>query len=96
MIVTGGPPDWVGAVAIAALIVSAILLFPLVRALARRLEGHSVSAGVRAELADLHDRLGAMDRLESRVEDLESRLEFSERLLARAQQTLAERRQGDA
>ncbi|HSR16256.1 MAG TPA: hypothetical protein VLL51_10910 [Gemmatimonadales bacterium] len=78
---SGGPPEWVAGVTVVALIVSAILLFPLVRALARRLEGRGQDPALRGEMDMLHARLGDVDQLEQRVAELETRVEFSERLL---------------
>jgi hypothetical protein len=63
-----------------------IVLWPLVRALARRLEGRgSVDAELRTELEQMHQRLGEVDALQMRVGELEERLDFAERLLARGE-----------
>lgn len=80
---TGGPPDWVGFVAAVSIVVGAILLWPLVRALARRLEGRAVDPALRDEVDQVHDRLAQLEQLEARVAELENRIEFSERLLTR-------------
>lgn len=77
---------------VVAMTVGAVLLFwPLVRALARRLEGGSRK--LEGEVAELRARLEAMeqqaitsgefDASEHRVYELEERVEFVERLLAR-------------
>jgi hypothetical protein len=61
-----------------------IVLWPLVRALARRLEGRgSPDAALRSELEQMQHRLGEVDALQLRVGELEERLDFAERLLAR-------------
>lgn len=82
VVVHGGPPDWVGFVAALALVVGAIILFPLARALARRLEGRGSDPMLRAELQQLHERVADVEQLEQRFAELENRVEFSERLLA--------------
>jgi hypothetical protein len=80
----GGPPAVVFIV-VAALAASVIILWPLMRAFARRLEGKGgVDAALRAEVDQLQARLGEVDVLHSRVAELEERLDFTERLLAQA------------
>lgn len=76
-------PDPYAIVAIVALVVGSIILFPLVRALARRLEGRALNRSAQADLDQLHDRLAELEGLENRILELENRVEFSERLLAR-------------
>ena len=57
------------------------------RAFGRRLEGKgNADAALRAEVEQLHARLGEMDSLQARVVELEERVDFAERLLAQAQQ----------
>jgi hypothetical protein len=80
----GGPPAIVFIV-VAALAASVIILWPLMRAFARRVEGKGgVDAGLRAEIDQLQARLGEVDVLHGRVAELEERLDFTERLLAQA------------
>jgi hypothetical protein len=63
-----------------------IVLWPLARALARRLEGRgSVDAALRADLEQMQHRLAEVDALQMRVGELEERLDFAERLLARGE-----------
>ncbi|MEP6687432.1 MAG: hypothetical protein ABJC36_03725 [Gemmatimonadales bacterium] len=63
-----------------------IVLWPLARALARRLEGRgSVDAALRSELEQMQHRLAEVDALQMRVGELEERLDFAERLLARGE-----------
>lgn len=81
-VIVGTGPDPYAILAMVALVMGGILVFPLVRALARRLEGHS-GAGSRAELETVHERLAELEAMEQRVLELENRIEFSERLLAR-------------
>lgn len=82
----GGPPV-VLLMLIAALAATVIILWPIMRAFGRRLEGKgSGDAALRAEVDQLHARLNEVDVLHSRVAELEERLDFAERLLAQAQQ----------
>lgn len=78
----GGPPV-VLLIVIAALTAATIILWPIVRAFARRLEGKGAAdPALRAEVEQLHARLGEVDTLQSRVVELEERVDFTERLLA--------------
>jgi len=71
------------ALAIVAVSVVAIIVFrPLMAALARRFEGKSLGAEVKAELDQLRDHVAEVEPLRNRVLELEERLEFAERLLA--------------
>lgn len=71
-------------IVLAALTAVTLVLWPLARALARRLEGRGGGdAALRSELEQLHDRLAEVDGLQQRVAELEERLDFAERLLAR-------------
>lgn len=66
------------------LLATTVVLWPVMRALARRLEGKgSADAALRAEVEQLHHRLGEVDGLQLRVAELEERLDFAERLLTR-------------
>ncbi len=61
----------------------AFVLYPLMRALGRRLEGRSTTDSVlQEEIQRLHVRLGDVDNLQHRVMELEERLDFTERMLA--------------
>jgi hypothetical protein len=77
----GGPPV-VLMIVIAGLAATVIILWPIMRAFARRLEGKGGDAALRAEVEQLHHRLGDVDLLHSRVAELEERVDFTERLLA--------------
>ncbi len=81
-----GPPAIV-MIVLLALIASTVILWPIMRALGRRLEGKgAVDTALRAEVEQLQHRLGEVDTLEHRVRELEERLDFAERLLAQAPQ----------
>jgi uncharacterized protein involved in exopolysaccharide biosynthesis len=72
---------------IAMLTAITIILWPLMRAFGRRLEGKgNPDSALRAEVEQLHNRLADMDSLQARVLELEERVDFAERLLAQAQQ----------
>lgn len=61
--------------------VTALVLYPLARAMARRLEG-SGGGAVRAELESLRERMAELEQGHHRLAELEERVDFSERLLA--------------
>jgi Tfp pilus assembly protein PilO len=64
-----------------------IVLWPLARALGRRLEGRgAVDAALRAEVEQLQHRLGEVDSLQVRLAEMEERLDFAERLLAQSRE----------
>jgi len=66
------------------LLAATIVLWPVMRAFARRIEGKSRGDGPRrAEVEELQHRLGEVDALHARLTELEERLDFAERLLAR-------------
>ncbi|HEV2086651.1 MAG TPA: hypothetical protein VGR09_16375 [Gemmatimonadales bacterium] len=79
----GGPPGSVLLIIIAALTATVIILWPLMRAFARRLEGKGGGdPALRSDVDHLHARLGDIDALQARVAELEERVDFTERLLA--------------
>jgi hypothetical protein len=95
---TGSPPPWetmppqVFAMIMLAIVAGSVLiLWPLVRAIASRLEGGDRK--LRAEVEDLRARLDATERqaigsgefeaTDHRIYELEERVQFLERLLAR-------------
>jgi hypothetical protein len=81
----GGPPAIVMIVFLG-LLATTIILWPVMRAFARRLEGKGVTDPVlHAEVEQLQHRLGEVDSLQQRVAELEERIDFTERMLARAQ-----------
>ncbi len=71
-----------------AIVGSALLLFPLARALAERIRPKNVDAGVREELQVLReDLLAEIQQARREIGDLGERVDFTERLLARKSQT---------
>jgi Tfp pilus assembly protein PilO len=82
----GGPP-MVFLIVLAALTAAVIILWPLVRAFARRMEGKGGGdPALRTEVEQLHARLGEVDALQARMAELEERVDFTERLLAQSRE----------
>jgi flagellar biosynthesis/type III secretory pathway M-ring protein FliF/YscJ len=84
VVASGTPLDSPALVMIilAALAAATLVLWPLVRALARRLEGRGApSAALQAEVDELRARLHELEGNQSRLLDLEERLDFTERIL---------------
>jgi hypothetical protein len=82
-----GPPV-ILLIVLAALTATVIILWPIMRAFGRRLEGKgNTDAALKADVDHLHARLGDVDSLHARVLELEERVDFTERLLAQAQQS---------
>ena len=78
----GGPPI-ILLIVIAALTATVIILWPIMRAFGRRLEGRGATdPALKADIDHLHARLTEVDTLQSRVLELEERVDFTERLLA--------------
>jgi Tfp pilus assembly protein PilO len=63
---------------------AAVLLFgPLLRAVARRIDGrHRLDPAIHEELDQLRARVADVDALNQRVAELEERVDFTERMLA--------------
>ena len=81
-IMNGGAPALVMIVFLA-LAATTVILWPIMRAFGRRLEGKGHDAVLRAEVEQLQQRLGDVDHLHQRVAELEERIDFAERMLAR-------------
>ena len=84
-------PAWVPYVAALSIIVGGLILIPLVRALARRIEGKGGNEEMRAEIDALHQRVAELEAVEQRMHELENRIEFSERLLTQHREGALER-----
>lgn len=84
------PPPWVTLppqvtviISLAFLAACAVIFYPLMRAIGRRIEGRgTMDPALRAEVEQLRARLGDIDSLQHRVMELEERLDFAERMLA--------------
>ncbi len=77
------PPPFVALIAVAFIVASAFVLWPLFRAIARRIEGRGTpdTGHLREELMDLRERVQLLEGAQARVLELEERLDFAERLL---------------
>lgn len=88
------PPQAVVAIAIVAIAVAGLVLWPLVRAIARRIEGRGAVkpehlAALEDEISELRTRLGEVEG-GHRILELEERVDFAERLLAERQHSRVE------
>jgi flagellar biosynthesis/type III secretory pathway M-ring protein FliF/YscJ len=63
------------------ILVAGVVLWPLVRAYARRLERGAGDSAMREELEHLRTRVAELEAVHQRVMELEERVDFSERLL---------------
>ncbi len=81
--VTGGLEGWDAIILIAALMITiGVLLWPLIRAVARRIEAGAAVAEARGELDELRERVRQLEQSTPRLAEIEERLDFTERLLA--------------
>ena len=78
------PPGVTALIAVAFFAACAFVLYPLMRAIGRRIEGRAGGSdpALRAEVEQLRGRLGEVEALQHRVMELEERVDFAERLLA--------------
>ena len=67
-----------------------VLVWPLIKAVARRIEAGAGVADARAELDALHDRIRRLEEAQPRMAELEERVDFAERLLTRGQESQAD------
>ena len=82
------PPQVILLIALAGIAMTGLVLWPLFRAIGRRIEGRGVKpeqlAAIEDELADLRARVAESEG-SHRIMELEERLDFAERLLAERQ-----------
>ena len=69
----------------AALIVAA-LVWPLIRAFARRIEGAAPSPEMQAELDGLRERVRQLEEMQPRMAELEERVDFTDRIVAKTRE----------
>ncbi|HKU61896.1 MAG TPA: hypothetical protein VJQ44_11810 [Gemmatimonadales bacterium] len=86
--VTGSLEGW-DAVALLLVLgaVVAVILWPLIRALARRIEQGGAGAETEMELETLRERVRVLEEMQPRMTELEERVEFAERVLVRGQES---------
>lgn len=75
------PPELAVLIPLAALLIGGGLLFLLVRAVARRIEGGVGIRALREEVEVLRERVAELESGPLRLAELEERLEFNERML---------------
>jgi hypothetical protein len=63
-----------------------MMLWPLIRAFGRRLEGAGAAAELQGEVEALRSRLEQLEQGQARVGELEERLDFAERMLAQTRE----------
>ncbi len=74
-------------IVLAALLATTVILWPIMRALGRRMENRGGSdPALRAEVQQVSQRLAEVDAMQARIGELEERLDFAERLLAQARE----------
>jgi Tfp pilus assembly protein PilO len=79
-----GPPIAL-LIVLAALTAAVVILWPVMRAFARRVEGKGgADPALQAELEQMRAQFGDLDTLQHRVAELEERVDFTERLLAQS------------
>jgi Tfp pilus assembly protein PilO len=67
-------------------LIIAALLWPLIRALARRIEGGAPSTEMQAELDGLRERVRQLEEIQPRMVELEERVDFTERIVAKTRE----------
>jgi Tfp pilus assembly protein PilO len=77
---SGPPTEFL--ITLVVMLAAVIILWPLMRAFGRRLEGKGGNPALKAELEDLRQQLGDVDALRHQMTELEERVDFAERLLA--------------
>ena len=83
------PPGITALIAVAFLAATALVLYPLMRAIARRIEGRSTAnePAMLAELDQLRHRVGDLEAMQQRMAELEERVDFSERMLSQQRES---------
>jgi hypothetical protein len=83
----GMPPEAIAILSLAGLIAGVIVLWPLVRAWARRIEGRGQpSQETLDEVEQLRQRVAQLEELPHRVAELEERADFAERMLTQTRE----------
>lgn len=83
------PPQVVVLVLLALIAGTTIVLWPLVRAIARRIEGRGgkETAHLQDEIDQLRERVAELEATQTSMAELEERLDFAERLLTRSRES---------
>ena len=64
----------------------AALVWPLIKAIARRIEGGAAGAEMQAELEGLRERVRQLEEMQPRMLELEERVDFTERIVAKTRE----------
>lgn len=67
-------------------LILAALIWPLIKAIARRIEGGAAGAQVQAELEGLRERVRQLEEMQPRMAELEERVDFTERVVAKGRE----------
>jgi hypothetical protein len=67
-------------------LILAALIWPLIRAFARRIEGGGPSPQMQAELDGLRERVRQLEEMQPRMAELEERVDFTERIVAKTRE----------
>ena len=91
--IADGPPEAVliATVIIIGIIAAGVILLPLIKALARRLEGGTAAPALAADVEHLRNRVADLEQIHNRMAELEERVDFSERLLTQSKDPLLAR-----
>ena len=82
---SGLPPFFIALITIAAVAAGVVVLWPIVRALARAIDARTDRRlGIPAEAERLQERVAELEALQPRLAELEERLDFTERMLTRS------------
>ncbi len=81
------PPEAIAVFILVSIIAGTLLLWPLIRAFARRIENKGqLGAGGQEELDQLRQRVAQLEELPHRVMELEERADFAERMLTQTRE----------
>lgn len=64
-------------------LILAALIWPLIKAIARRIEGGAASTELQTELEGLRERVRQLEEMQPRMLELEERVDFTERVVAK-------------
>ncbi len=67
-------------------LILAALIWPLIRAIARRIEGGGANAEMQTELEGLRERVRLLEEMPPRMAELEERVDFTDRIVAQGRE----------
>ena len=67
-------------------LILATLVWPLIKAIARRIEGGAAGAEMQAEVEGLRERVRQLEEIPLRMLELEERVDFAERIVAKGRE----------